>query len=78
MGNTNFVKVVILEISRCKKFLELFNAKRPMILAGGGIHARPDSTAFNLELQRLAETIRSNVKLESDEGIVCRNFLVLA
>jgi len=48
---------------------ELFNAKRPMILAGGGIHARPDSTAFNLELQRLAETIRSNVKLESDEGI---------
>ena len=42
-----------------------------MILAGGGIHARPDSTAFNLELQRLAETIRSNVKLESDEGIVC-------
>jgi len=51
-------------------FLELFNAKRPMILAGGGIHARPDSTAFNLELQRLAETIRSNVKLESDEGIV--------
>ena len=46
-----------------------------MILAGGGIHARPDSTAFNLELQRLAETIRSNVKLESDEGIVCSKFL---
>ena len=46
-----------------------------MILAGGGIHARPDSTAFNLELQRLAETIRSNVKLESDEGIVCSQVL---
>ena len=46
-----------------------------MILAGGGIHARPDSTAFNLELQRLAETIRSNVKLESDEGIVCSKYL---
>ena len=73
MANTHFVKVVVKEKYPGVKLniLELFNAKRPMILAGGGIHARPDSTAFNLELQRLAETIRSNVKLESDEGIVC-------
>ena len=73
MANIHFVKVrVFLKHPNAKSnYLELFNAKRPMILAGGGIHARPDSTAFNLELQRLAETIRSNVKLESDEGIVC-------
>ena len=65
MVNIHFVKVSLSGISRYAILcLELFNAKRPMILAGGGIHARPDSTAFNLELQRLAETIRSNVKLE--------------
>ena len=49
---------------------QLFSAKRPMILAGSGIHARPDSHGFNIELQRLAETIKSNVKQESDDGIV--------
>ena len=41
-----------------------------MILAGSGIHARPDSRVFNIELQRLADTVRSNVKQNSDEGIV--------
>jgi len=50
--------------------LELFAAERPMILAGGGIHARPDSTAFNIELQRLAETIKSNIDYQSDDGVV--------
>ena len=41
-----------------------------MILAGGGIHARPDSCAFNIELQRLAETIKSNIEYESEDGVV--------
>ena len=54
---------------------ELFNAKRPMILTGSGIHSRPDSHCFNIELQRLAETIKSNVKQDSDDGIVCKRFV---
>ena len=41
-----------------------------MILAGGGIHARPDSCAFNIELQRLAETIKSNIEYASEDGVV--------
>ena len=57
---------------------QLFSAKRPMILAGSGIHARPDSHGFNIELQRLTETIKSNVKQDSDDGIVSLNFVTFS
>lgn len=39
----------------------LFNAKRPMILCGSGIHARPDAPAFTNEIQRLAGVIKENM-----------------
>ncbi|CAG5099662.1 Oidioi.mRNA.OKI2018_I69.XSR.g16623.t1.cds [Oikopleura dioica] len=39
----------------------LFNSRRPMILCGSGIHARPDAVAFNHEIQRLTNAIKGNL-----------------
>ncbi|CBY08468.1 unnamed protein product [Oikopleura dioica] len=39
----------------------LFNSRRPMILCGSGIHARPDAVAFTHEIQRLASAIKGNL-----------------
>ena len=39
----------------------LFNAKRPIILCGSGLHARPDSSAFTREILRLSATIKQNM-----------------
>ena len=41
----------------------LFNAKRPMILCGSGIHARPDAPEFTNSVQRLAGVIKENIQV---------------
>lgn len=39
----------------------LFNSRRPMILCGSGIHARPDAAHFTHEIQRLSEAVKANL-----------------
>ena len=46
----------------------LFNAKRPMILCGSGIHARPDAVEFTNEIQRLAAVIKENMAANMSSG----------
>lgn len=55
----------------------LFNSRRPMILCGSGIHARPDAVAFTHEIQRLASAIKGNlVANKVDETDVMGEFFI--